>query len=347
MVGGDWNQGPSSRNYLGLALLDKDLKMIQDVVIRAPDILIKFVDFRLFVLKGTLYLTSNCQMVRLWINPSESTTNLIRVSVFPNKFPSPLTVAMGNNPSVCSRSMPELQGAKNLNYFVDANGKAVVEFQPASPRDVRIIKPNLPDFPNGPGPNEIFTDNSASVLQSPSFFTLEELDLANRRGFYGQAFTGYRGSACCEFVDTPQQQKVLTNSSQLLLGIAHVKTPYGRKKLQGVVTPNQYLSRFYAFEPTPPYRLVAQSGYFCLPANPPSNNNNRNPMAAIPTQNPLDIGDTIYNCPKIHFISGMVAKVGDNTKLIIAYGVDDCTSWFIEVDKRQVVDLLFGPPQGH
>lgn len=54
---------------------------------------------------------------------------------------------------------------------------------------------------------------------------------------------------------------------------------------------------------------------------------------------------TIYDCPAIHFITGMTEKADDPDKLIIAYGVEDCTSWFIEVGKEEVVKLLFEPPR--
>jgi hypothetical protein len=48
---------------------------------------------------------------------------------------------------------------------------------------------------------------------------------------------------------------------QLLVGISHQSSPLWR--LQGQVSPLHTTSNFYAFEQTPPYRVLARSG-LCL-----------------------------------------------------------------------------------
>lgn len=137
-----------------------------------------------------------------------------------------------------------------------------------------------------------------------------------------------------------------------MLCVSHVKTPHGRKRLEGVVKANHYLSRFYAFESKAPYRVVGLSGFFCLPAQPVGAANDetiqrQHPLAAIPIHNPLnligdddDTGDS-SSCAAIHFVTGMTEKADDPSRLIIAYGVSYCTSWFIEVDKEDVINMLF------
>lgn len=104
-----------------------------------------------------------------------------------------------------------------------------------------------------------------------------------------------------------------------------------------------------------PYRIVALSGYFCLPDKPhtvlgrdtsakDNFKDDFNPYERLPLWNPLDIGGRTYDCPVIHFVTGLTEKADDPTKLIIAYGVNDCTSWFVEVDKAEIVKLLFFGP---
>lgn len=353
MLGGDWKR---SRNLspkddlMGLALLDKHLNLIQDVVVEIPQFSTRWIDFRLFVLKGQLYVTSNCEIFPLWLNPPKKVMQpadlSTKVEIIPNKYSSPLTVGMPKKPMFCSPIRYEVIHAKNLNYFIDANGQSIVEINIAESRYLRSV--NISDSSSemsemGAKPQDEFRDETASPL--PSFFTRDELDLAEQRGFYGRIFTTYHGSACCISIDVPPAQKFRSNSSTLLLGITHVKTPHNRDNLKGVVESNQYLSKLYAFEPVPPYKIVANSGYFCFPAKPESKNTSNNPLTDFaPTFRHLKIVDTIYNCPSIHFISGMVEKADDDTKVIIGYGVQDCTSWFVEVDKAEMISLLFEPP---
>ena len=94
--------------------------------------------------------------------------------------------------------------------------------------------------------------------------------------------------------------------------------------------------------------MVALSGNFCFPANPHRTlkvDTPHNPLVDMPNwQHPLDIAGTTYDCPAIHFVTGMVEKADDPSKLLIAYGVEDCTSWFVVVHKADAIDLLFSHP---
>ncbi|CAB9508197.1 Inherit from COG: Hemolysin-type calcium-binding [Seminavis robusta] len=360
MIGGDWSNRPETSNLLGLALLRQDLTMIQDVVFRVPDMFVPWVDFRLFILKGQIYLASNCQLIPIWLQETKPPQQPDERGFYPvvirmkNRFPSPLIVYMHHLPSVCSRYNEDLASAKNLNYFVDAIGNIVVEFQPHDPRVLRHVRPDVIPIKllAKPDPDVVEYRDAVTPLDNPSFYTREELDVPNRRGFFQGVLTGHRGSTCCIGIDTPSvllisssSSQKKTNSTRLLMGIAHVKTPFGRRRLQKVVEPNHYLSRFYAFEPTPPYAIVAYSGLFCLPAVPKAGTHSAHPLTKVPIKSNLTIAGTMYRCPAIHFITGMTVKADDPSRLIIGYGVEDCTSWFIEVDLQEVLGLLVGPPQ--
>ena len=54
----------------------------------------------------------------------------------------------------------------------------------------------------------------------------------------------------------------------------------------------------------------------------------------------LTIHDTEFDCPRIHFVTGVAEKMGDNSTVIISYGVNDCYPRMIEVPKEFLVALL-------
>jgi hypothetical protein len=51
--------------------------------------------------------------------------------------------------------------------------------------------------------------------------------------------------------------------------------------------------------------------------------------------------DKMGHCPKIHFITGISEKVGNDSKAIIAYGVSDCLPRIIEVEKSEIATMLW------
>ena len=168
--------------------------------------------------------------------------------------------------------------------------------------------------------------------------------------------TSDSGSACCVSMPHPTDNK---DNMMLQVGVSHGKTPFGRKRLEGKVRPNQYLSRFFTFQADPPYRVVAVSPYFCLPGDhPPSNsknngnstnaanNNNTNPLIRVSLWDSLEFSPTGRpptqdKCQAIHFVTGITEHAQDTSKLIIAYGAADCVPWFVQVDKAQVMVMLF------
>ena len=95
--------------------------------------------------------------------------------------------------------------------------------------------------------------------------------------------------------------------------------------------------------------FVARSGRFCLgypsynQTHPNIDDELQEPYPRL-YLDPLIIGsETYHRCPRIHFIMGMIEKVDDPNKLIISYGVDDCISRFIVIDKKHIIRLLFYP----
>jgi hypothetical protein len=155
-------------------------------------------------------------------------------------------------------------------------------------------------------------------------------------------------------------------SKTLNLGISHAKSKFpGRSLPQGILR-NTYLSRFFAFEPSYPYQVVAQSGLFCLgyPTEETEYDGTPHGLSSVIIQTgnfvseinhtttttlheltngrPMYMKDTTFQCPKIHFVMSVIDKVDDSTKVIISYGVDDCLSRFVHVDKRSIQKMLFG-----
>jgi len=162
-----------------------------------------------------------------------------------------------------------------------------------------------------------------------------------------------RATACCVRIDNiyfrdlvlsgikqnTTDQKWLGEDGYVLVGVAHVKK---RNKFGSW----HYLSRLYAFSPYPPYEILARSGLMCFGlGNESATNVNDDPYAAIVSKT-HDFGFTKkeFHCPRIHYVSGIVEKVGDPSKLILAYGVDDCISRMVEINKIDFVEHLFTVP---
>jgi len=170
------------------------------------------------------------------------------------------------------------------------------------------------------------------------------------------------------------------DDTTVLVGISHTKTsaiknPWWLRDIRNhyrnhaediYIGPKRYLSRFVAYQSQPPFDIVARSGWFCLGfannaddeasshdgintlagvnrqyrldlfSNQSSIGNNNNNNNTLPTNN-----DT-YNCPMIHFATGITEFVGDPSKAIIAYGVSDCHPRVIVVEKQDIVRRLLG-----
>ena len=355
LIGGEWisDRIPEKKDYLGLALLRKDLSFIEEVIVDLPRRFRKREDFRLFLLYDQIFLGSYCKMTPLFIShksDSKRTDSINDQESRPlveaqNVFPSPLKVKIAIDYTQCAKEPSDNKHSKNLNYFINSRNQSIAEMFPLNPHIVRQVHITDSSKPT-PGREDDIKDEEA--FPQPSFYNLDEVILADKFDFFEQPFTDDRGGACCIRISDPRSNKP-ANSRFLWLGISHVKTPHARRKLQGKVQSNQYLSRWYAFESEDPYKTVAVSGYFCFSSHHPgiyhsatANINPLTPHAASKAN--LTLGSYEFDCPVIHFVTGMTEKMDDPSKLIVTYGVADCVSWFAEVDKAEIVHLLFSAP---
>jgi hypothetical protein len=346
------------RNYIGFAVLDSDLNILQEATVDPSNPLRRVEDFRLFVLRNDLYVASYQSLHRLWIrNPPVDKRQYVTVSAlakpqagFNGSSNSPLMIYVEKFRR-CSRDPDVGRTAKSLTYFTSTNGTIIMEPFPmvdkevlsdASCDDVRNNASTVPvKIPIGGGNNR----------PRPSFRTSEEEFLETHPGIRRPALTGDRGSYCCA--------SIFHGDKRYLLGISHLKTRYFNTPAPRNPIANQYFSRFYALESTRPYRVAAQSGKFCLsgpwddgqtrkrndtePSQYSSSSSVPEHYAHLTSTRRLVLGNETYQCPGIHFVSGMTDDAVDpENKLIIAYGVNDCFARLVVVNKSEVAEMLFG-----
>ncbi|KAL7549896.1 hypothetical protein ACHAWF_013155 [Thalassiosira exigua] len=209
----------------------------------------------------------------------------------------------------------------------------------------------------------------------PSFFALD----SHEDWFPGQDAPfkeGAHGGACCVHISADQMRTYRIGRGgvmgaggdgygPLLVGIGHTKVTwkpwYSRKNVpqerKDRVPHTHYVSLFYAFEPQSPFRVRARSGYFCLGHAPPAaaagGGENRLPSMEGGTFNPHSVltrnrmlrqNNITFDCPQMHFVSTFVEKAGAPDKTVVGYGLNDCTPRLVEVDKAEIVRLLFPDP---
>lgn len=117
-----------------------------------------------------------------------------------------------------------------------------------------------------------------------------------------------------------------------------------------------YLSRLYAFSNAEPYSLIARSGLFCLGFTTKEDTTTASLMHTGSTsevggvgnqyniltqKKKLDMYGKTYDCPNIHFVDSIIDKAGDDSRVIVSYGVNDCVPRFVEVSKQDLVIHLF------
>jgi hypothetical protein len=336
MMGGNWKRGRAQiKDYLGLALLRADLTIVADTVVDAKEFVHKMQDPRLFVLHDQIYVGSYHRMTPLWLVPPPPSSVPSNATIqVPNLWESNMTVTLRSFGS-CTKDREIQRKGKNLNYFVDAENRTMMEMFPKGPKEeielgVRCTK-SLEEDPSG-----IFVFPNKSAVPLPSFGTVEELDLARQR-IWEPAITGDRGSYCCV--------PLAVKGQRLLLGIAHSKTRYNHKQgtdaySEGQIQANHFFSSFYAMEDRAPYNVVARSGKFCL-GFAQDEDESDNPYTMMNVV-PLQLMGKTFDCPRIHFVSGMIEKADDPSKVIISYGVNDCVPRMIVVDKAEIIQMLFG-----
>ncbi len=308
-------------------------------------------DFRLFVLQEQLYISSFDTMAPFWLvttkpnAPAQPRKDTILIpTAFPQTTldrPPPFSLQVWIRQSLscvrCHRKRA-LCG-KNFNYFIDVHGMVRVELWPTGPHTVYTMDLN-PPCQRGMEPSSKYIGHMPEIR--PTFATLEEVDFPALGG-QESILTRGRGSVCCISLRHP----TIPNRT-VLVGIQHSKTPSQRNKmLPPNVTSNHYLSSFYSFESHPPYNLIAQSGWFCLGfSNDPNDDHDTTTVLLhrITAWRKLVLGGRTYDCPRIHFVSGMTIKVNDPDSVILAYGINDCYSRFVEIRLSDISELLFIGP---
>jgi hypothetical protein len=344
------NQRPRQVDYLGLALLRNDLSILQDVVLE-PRLVVarsRLEDFRLFVFPPhqQIVVTSFDFIFPIWLqNNTLFAPNLDQGEMveIPQYAPSAMHVYTRTAAAACTPFIKPGTGSnKNINYFVDeTNGNVIAEYKPMN------SKYRMPVVSNSSQPLLapcVRGNNSEPEIKSPlpmrSFDTVDILHFWNQSLF--EPYSSERGSACCVRIDHPHHP----TGPQLLLGLSHSKTPYPRKgriSKSGNVPSNMFFTSLYAMEAVYPFTVVARSGRFCFGhatvAETTMVHNSGNPFARS-NLTPLRI-DREYDCPRIHFVSGLSEVVDDPTRVIIGYGINDCVPRFVQVDKADLVRLLF------
>ena len=56
------------------------------------------------------------------------------------------------------------------------------------------------------------------------------------------------------------------------------------------------------------------------------------------------MGSLVTSIPQYHFVSTFAEKDDAPDKTVVGYGLNDCTPRLVEVDKAEVVRLLFPNP---
>lgn len=338
-------------------------------------------DCRLFLVAGSFYLCCNAYIWRVGLRrrPRRKNGGVIPFknatparNVYDNFY--------GDGLELSKHSTHHLFGAgKNFNLF-RSRSKGIplppsrshstnrpltpndyyVQLFPTSPHEYRRMK-----FPSRPSPNEDgggfnpfprgwdAAAKSNASEPAPSFdtpdtynnitYAVEGTGNTSTESFFSSERDGDsgrdKGTACCV--------EISLGRKQVLVGISHVKTAASSwwqrdvHKRYKSIRPARYLSRFYAFDPSPPFDIVARSGFFCLGFADASESRG-NPFAGRNEggDSALSLFDDAFNCPTIHFPSGISEYVGDASKAIISYGVNDCYPRMIVVKKEEIASAL-------
>jgi hypothetical protein len=364
-------------NYLGVALLDASLRILYDAVVDVNagplpnngDETMHYwhafkqpaEDCRMFhVGRPSLALICNALHFQIQLrnmtaaptSPSAAGKDATAPTfphVYPNLYGDTLQVVLVELPTLLIRG----KEAKNMNVF-HHQGTHYLQVYP-HPHWYRPLFDTTA--------NAVMVPDSGTLL-SPSFdtpdvhHTIRASTKDLRRGknrtvdeqpFFavGQQDDQDRGTACCV---TVQYQ-----GRAVRVGISHVKLHRAKsywtqdrlKRYENVTYTygwNRYLSRFLAYELDPPFAVVGVSGWFCLgfggTTTDADDDADGNPLAGRNTQYRLDLFEQSYDCPAIHFASGIAETVDDSTKAIISYGVNDCYPRIMIVDKKDIEHKL-------
>ena len=186
-----------------------------------------------------------------------------------------------------------------------------------------------------------------------SFHTTDEPYLIQHGVDPKKLITHDRGTACCVRILNPNNTgTALVDIPYLLVGVSHTKINKWKADLRDKhnisFALRQYHSRFYAFEPVPPYRVVGRSGQFCMPFPASSSSSSSSseqqdiPSLSLIRNQPLQMGDN-HTCPYITFVMGIVDAVDDPTgeTVVMSYGMNDCGARVVKVTKSSIFNILF------
>lgn len=316
-------QNQNRVELLGLALLDENLNILQEGIYQIRQLYRIFEDPRLFVLHNRIYISSFVKMIELWVVPP---SNQKVPTLVPPAWNTSLQIYF-NQSYVCTQDLHIFRRAKNLAYFVDADNRTILEASPMANKEIIDLNRHCTGrglVEDPPGKLKITPNN----LPQPSFATTDEL-YYREKGEPNVPYTAERGSYCCV--------EIIHQGKPYLVGMSHSKTRYRRDGRRIADVPfNSFMSSFYAMEPRMPYRVVARSGRFCLGMGP----ENEPDFDGSDMEKKLWIGKT-FDCPRIHFVSGMTEMANDASRIIISYGVSDCMPRFVVVTKIAIFEMLF------
>lgn len=359
------------KNYLGLALLDSNLEVIPgtDVVVdinkyfftkRADrqsyedcQLIAASKDEASFDEKGQLFLFCNQYLAPITLRRVQDGNDFDDDSVpvmygrgLAVKFLCKLFLAKTSGGRWSYRNEVRLQfDGKNMHIY-ESNRQTYLELYPSSPhvwRRINLVLPNdvkhYDPFP-GADASDQWNERNVEPEPGPTFNSIEGTEFV-----FGN-YTESRGTACCIRVQVVASNE--TKPSTALVGIGH------DKPLVKDHWAYSYVSFFYAFEAEPPFKIISKSGRFCLGWPKEGDDGFENQVFAYARENmikrkpnfvDLELQGVKFSCPRIHFPSGIVEKVGDPDTIIISYGVNDCLPRSMQVPKKEIMDLLF-PPEG-
>lgn len=344
-------------DLMGFAILNAtSLDIVAETIVNAGGR-----DYRLFRNGDHIYLTRDTGFWEVWLHETPTNQERDRTEMLPfvrnekNGFP----IYKGHRNYCCTSHLCK---GKNFNYFVDSHGKLMVDSRSMGPHIVEgvdLVKKgscHVKTF-QPPMTEHNYTLTSSNTTNFPlyvtrgvppeSFHTTDEPYFAKHK-VKKLPYSEERGTACC--IRIPNQLKNATISSDcLLVGVSHTKITKWEDELMRThnvsFTLRQYNSRFYAFEPIPPYRVLAQSGRFCMPYPPATATNGEeeesNPNMPFIRNIPLVVGHD-HTCPYITFVMGMIESIDDpNNTVIMSYGMNDCGAQIAKVPKSEISRMLF------
>ena len=327
-------------HLMGLAILDENLDIIEgtDVVVnineqtQMREEAQKFEDFRLFYFNDKIWLLDGSLIVPIQIASNHRGKLNTMKDRLPVLFGTGLTVGFLEP----VQHLLEIPPGKNYNIFTTPDGGTFLETTPRHPRVVYQL-----DFDGMYGAKESGASHNHD-MPDDSYVTDETF--LRRPYLLGRE----KGTACCTKLEKRFYQDFVTDPEilkhdYLLMGIGHRRTfrkvknednTEGKEKFD-------YLSRLYAFVPEAPFDLVANSGMFCFGF--PEDEEAEHVAYANATKhfNKMEIYNKVYPCPTVQLATGMTEKVGDDDRIIVSYGVNDCVPRMVELHKQDLAHRMF------